>query len=301
MIDLDHRAGLAQRLVGGEFLHRQDRAARDVVLVELFHGLELGLGHGPLLDAREDLVELRQTRLGRGVFRIGLPGRLADDVADRLPHRRLGDEVDVRVRIVRSALAHQDAARLAAAGVVAGTRRRVTERDALAVLAVFGQRAVLETLLVAQFDAREIEHAVLHGAEHLLAAAGAGALEKRGDDAEREMQAGAAIADLRAGDERRAVAEAGRRGRTAGALGDVLVDLAVLVGAGAEALHRGDDHARVELLMCSQVRPMRSSAPGAKFSTSTSQVLISSLSTRLPCGCLESIVIERLLWLSMVK
>ena len=55
------------------------------------------------------------------------------------------------------------------------------------------------------------------------------------------------------------------------------------------------------LWMWSQVRPMRSSAPGAKFSTSTSQLLISSSSTRLPCGCLESMVIERLLWLSMVK
>ncbi len=62
------------------------------------------------------------------------------------------------------------------------------------------------------------------------------------------MQAGAAIADLRAGDERRAFAEAGGRGRAAGALRDVLVDLAVLVRAGAEALHRGDDHARVELV-----------------------------------------------------
>ena len=62
------------------------------------------------------------------------------------------------------------------------------------------------------------------------------------------MQAGAAIADLRAGDERRAVAEAGGRGRAAGALRDVLIDLAVLVGTGAEALHRRDDHARVGLV-----------------------------------------------------
>ena len=62
------------------------------------------------------------------------------------------------------------------------------------------------------------------------------------------MQAGAAVADLRAGDQRRTVAEAGGRGRAAGALRDVLVDLAVLVGAGAEALDRGDDHARVELV-----------------------------------------------------
>ena len=84
--------------------------------------------------------------------------------------------------------------------------------------------------------------------EHLLAAAGADALIERRDDAEREMQAGAAVADLRAGDERRALAEAGGRGRAAGALRDVLVDLAVLVRTGAEALHRGDDHARVELV-----------------------------------------------------
>ena len=105
-----------------------------------------------------------------------------------------------------------------------------------------------EPLLVAQFYAREIEHAVLHRAQHLLAAAGALALVERGHDAEGEMQAGAAIADLRAGDQRRAVAEAGGGGGAAGALRDVLVDLAVLVGTGAEALHRRDDHARVGLV-----------------------------------------------------
>ena len=53
--------------------------------------------------------------------------------------------------------------------------------------------------------------------------------------------------------------------------------------------------------MRSQVKPMRSSAPGAKFSTSTSQVLISRSSTSLPLGSLVLTVIERLLWFSMVK
>ena len=62
------------------------------------------------------------------------------------------------------------------------------------------------------------------------------------------MQPRAAITDLRAGDERRAVAEASGRGGAAGALRDVLVDLAILVRPRAEALDRGDDHARVELL-----------------------------------------------------
>ena len=46
---------------------------------------------------------------------------------------------------------------------------------------------------------------------------------------------------------------------------------------------------------------MRSSAPGAKFSTSTSQCLTSDSSTALPLGFLASTVIERLLWFSIVK
>src|SRR5229473_390171 len=47
--------------------------------------------------------------------------------------------------------------------------------------------------------------------------------------------------------------------------------------------------------------PMRSSTPGPKFSTSTSQLLIRAVRTSLPFGFLVSSVIERLLWLSMVK
>src|SRR3546814_6814946 len=66
-----------------------------------------------------------------------------------------------------------------------------------------------------------VQHAVLHGRHHALAAARLLAMEQRGDDAEAEVQAGAGIADLRAGDQRRAVAEAGGRGGAAGALGDV--------------------------------------------------------------------------------
>ncbi len=53
--------------------------------------------------------------------------------------------------------------------------------------------------------------------------------------------------------------------------------------------------------MRSQLKPMRSSAPGAKFSTSTSHCLINVSSTSLPFGFLVSIVTERLLWFSIVK
>src|SRR3984893_6466614 len=55
------------------------------------------------------------------------------------------------------------------------------------------------------------------------------------------------------------------------------------------------------LWIFSQGKPMRSSTPGPKFSTKTSHFLISSVRTSLPFGFLVSSVIERLLWLSMVK
>src|SRR5215213_2744340 len=51
----------------------------------------------------------------------------------------------------------------------------------------------------------------------------------------------------------------------------------------------------------SQGKPMRSSTPGPKFSSSTSQLLISAVRTSLPFGFLVSSVIERLWWFSMVK
>ncbi len=54
-------------------------------------------------------------------------------------------------------------------------------------------------------------------------------------------------------------------------------------------------------LMCSQVKPMRSSAPGAKFSTSTSDSRISRSSTSLPLAVLVSRVSDFLLEFSMVK
>src|ERR1700759_4875653 len=53
--------------------------------------------------------------------------------------------------------------------------------------------------------------------------------------------------------------------------------------------------------MCSQGRPMRSIAPGAKFSTSTSEIRISCSITAKPSEVLVSMARERLLLLSMVK
>src|SRR5436190_1773822 len=248
VIDFDHSAGLAQRRLLGDLLHREDRPNRDVNAVADVHDLEFALGHGPLLDSIEDVAQPRQARRRGGIVGIALPLRLADEIADRAPYRRLGDEIDVGVGIVLPTLAFEDPAGLAAAGVVAGARHRRPERDAFPVLAVFGERAVRQALLIAQLDAGEVEHAVLHGAEHALPAAGTDALIERAHDAEGEVQPGAAVADLRAGDERRAVAEAGGRRGAARALCDVLIDLAVLVGPRTEALDRRHNHARIGLV-----------------------------------------------------
>ena len=246
MIDLHDRAGGPERGILRQLLHRQDWAAGDVELVENVHRLELGLGHRPLLDAREDGVELGQARLGGRVLWIGFPVGFADGVADRGPYGRLRDEVDVGVGVGLPTLALQDAAGLTAARVIARARHRITEGDALAVLAVFGEGTVGEPLLVAQLDARQIEDAILHGAGDLLADAGGLALVECSDDAEREMQARPRVADLRARHERRAIPESGGGRRAAGALRDVLVDLAILVGSRAEALYGSDDHLGVQ-------------------------------------------------------
>ena len=203
--------------------------------VEDVHRLELGLGHRPLLDLAEDLHQVRQPPLRRRVARVGQPFRPADHFADVLPHGRLRDEIDVGVGIGLPALALQDPARLAAARCIAGARHRFEELAVRILRILFHHLGAVEPLLVAQLDAAKVEHAVLHRRQHLLAAARRVALIERRDDAECQMQARARVADLRAGDQRRTVVEARRRRRAAGALRDVLVDLAVLVGARARS------------------------------------------------------------------
>src|SRR3984957_7248599 len=248
MIDLDDGAAGAQRGFSSQLLHRQDRAARNVVLVELGHGFEFGFGHGPAFHRGEDLHQARQARVRRLVVGIGYPLRLADDVADFLPHRRLGDEVKIRVRVGLPALALDDPAGLAAAGGVAGARYRGAEL-ALGELRVFlHDLGAGQALLVAQLDAAQVQDAILHRRQHALTATAGLALVQRADDTEGQMQAGAAVADLRAGHQWRTVVEAGGGSGTAGALRDVFIHLAVLVRSGAEALDRGDDHLRIELL-----------------------------------------------------
>src|SRR5690242_19861445 len=115
MVDFHNGSGCSQRLVLGEFLHRQDRPAGDIELVKDVHGIELGLRHGPLLNAGENFVEPWQPGRGLRVIWMGFPAWLADHVSDLLPDRRLGNKVDVSVGIGLPAFALEDAAGLTSA------------------------------------------------------------------------------------------------------------------------------------------------------------------------------------------
>ena len=71
MIHLDNRSRLPQRLIGGYFLHRQDRPARDIEFVKTIDRFELRVPHRPFLDGREDLV---RRGLSASAIRVVPPG-----------------------------------------------------------------------------------------------------------------------------------------------------------------------------------------------------------------------------------
>src|SRR5262249_35550875 len=198
-----------------------------------------------LFDRAENVSEPGKPCRRLGVVRIGLPFRLADQVTNRLPHRRLSDKIAVGVGIRFPALAFEDPTGLAAAGVVARARDRLAERNVFGVLGGLGQGSQVGGAAVGPFQAREIEPPNPHCRKALLAAPGARTLVKRGADAERDVNTRAGIADLRAGYEWRAVAEARGRCRAASNLRHVLIDLANPLRTGPQTLPPSADHAGV--------------------------------------------------------
>src|SRR5690349_24026902 len=62
------------------------------------------------------------------------------------------------------------------------------------------------------------------------------------------MNAGAGIADLGPRNHRESIDLSGSRGRSAGTLSDILIDLAIFERTRPEPLYRGVDHPRINLL-----------------------------------------------------
>jgi hypothetical protein len=106
-----------------------------------------------------------------------------------------------------------------------------------------------KALVIAELHAAEVHHAVHHRDFDVLALPGAVRLVQCAEEADREMQPGARVADLGAGDERRAIGHPGRAHRPAHRLGDVFVCLEIRVRTGrAEALDRAHHDLRIDLV-----------------------------------------------------
>ena len=205
----------------------EDRAARHAGRAESFHDLELGVSLGPRSNDGVHLVEAG-VPLGRGVVALVADQVFAlDGPKQTLPHAR-GSGHDVCV-VVGTA---------GGAGIGVGGRG-VGEP-------ITGARhhgAGLE--VVAQRHAHVVDDRVLHGHLDVLTAGRLGALDQRGQDADRAVQAGARIADGRAGLEGRPAGQTGHAQRAARGQRDGVEALVAAPRPGsAEALDRGIDQPR---------------------------------------------------------
>src|SRR6266478_915224 len=249
LLHLDHGAAGAQGRIVGNFLHGKHRRAGHLELAQDVDRLELGLVGQPLLDLCKDIEDVGLAGAGSGVYRIFRPFRLPDRLAGLRPVLFLDREIDVGVRVGVPALALEYPARLPAAAGVAAAGDRIAKLP-IWILRVFLEVAnMLQAFLVPQLDAAQIQHRILHRHRHFLASAGLPTADQCGQDADREMHAGVAVAERRSADRWRTVPKAGRRGGAARALRHVFIHLEVRIGrAVAEALDRPEDDPRVEFL-----------------------------------------------------
>ena len=105
-----------------------------------------------------------------------------------------------------------------------------------------------EALMVAQADADDVDDRILHRHLDMLTAPAGMALLQSGEDADRHMHAGAAVADRRHDKGRRVFRKPRDAHRAAHRLRDRLVALVVAIGSvGAKPLDRRVDQARVDL------------------------------------------------------
>ncbi len=198
------------------------------------------------------------------VLRVLRPFRLTDCLTGAHPVLLLDREVDVGVRVRLPTLALEYPAGLSTAAGVAAAWDRIAKRP-IWILRVFFQVAhAIQALLVAQLDAAQVQHRILHRHGHLLTLAGLLTGDQCGQQADGQMHAGIAVAECRCADRGRTVPKAGCRCGSASALRDVFIDLEVLVRrAFAKAFNRAEDEPRVELLnvLPSESHPVHRARP----------------------------------------
>src|SRR4051812_10674079 len=248
MVELDPHLAATHVLVGREVLRAHDRAAGYVERIEDRHELPLAVVLGELVDQRPHQVlvlapvgDLGEARIGGHVGHADLR---SDALGEVFPHRLLHNDVQPVIGAVR--LAVHGIAELPAARVVSGARHLA--HPLVCRNRILGQIAPRKALVVAELHAAKVHHAIHHRHLDVLALAGLLCLAQRREQADGEMQPGARVADLRAGDERRAVRHAGGAHRPAHRLRNVFIRLEVRVrSGGAETLDRAHDNLRIDL------------------------------------------------------
>src|SRR5215472_8062033 len=173
---------------------------------------------------------------------------MADNLGQCRKSLCLGDHIFISVRIGFPTLASNDPARMTSSGSIARPRHRSAE-FAVGILRIFLEdTGTGEPLLVPKLHTTQVQHGILHCDGHALSLAAFFAMKQGGKDSSYEMNASSGIADLGARNNRETIDLTGSRGRSARALSDILIDLAILKRARPESLDRSVDHARIDLL-----------------------------------------------------
>src|SRR5690606_12530959 len=114
-------------------------------------------------------------------------------LADRCPGVTLDREVDVGVRIGFPTFTFQNPAWLTATASVTATRDDIGELAVRVLWVLFQVTDLVQTLLVAQFDAAQVENGILHRNGNLLALAGFLTTHQGGQDTDGEVHTGVRI------------------------------------------------------------------------------------------------------------
>ena len=228
VVDVDDQALGAQPLVLDQVLGAEHRAARHVDAVELRRTPPTWSWSASTPRCRPKISSRRaQARLGRRVVRVLDELGLADLVHQRLPHLRLDDHVEPRVRC-RAVVVLACSAPPSRAGRRPTRCPRAGTKSSNSLFGYSLSGPCSSRCWSRSLTRQRLRIPPAHRDLHALAAPRVGALVERGADRAEQVHGVARVADLGARGDRRAVLEARRAHRAAGGLGDVLVGLGVL-------------------------------------------------------------------------